>query len=235
MPCVHAVAAICKMRVRPVEDFVSPFLTMDAVRATYDIHINLVNSEDFWYPTNGPIPIAPRIVRPPGRPRKKRTKAARPPPQPVNGDKPKKKKAKVQKGETSKNKDAATNAPKPTIDDVIARARKQKKKMPKRPYVPTDPREEIPVSQSAPPMPLRAKQKIFRPPAPFGDVHFSTRPAQHQFSQSSPHSLLNRMHQFLKGHHHLCPEQVTRKFYLKKPELQHVEPQLKGFSSSCLP
>ncbi|MED6150547.1 hypothetical protein PIB30_073379 [Stylosanthes scabra] len=79
--------------------------------------------------------------------------------------------------------------------------------MPKRQHVPTDPREEIPVSKSAPPVgnatesssqpqaaptfvipvpppmpktlqPLRAKQKIFRPPASFGDVHFSTRPAQ---------------------------------------------------------
>ncbi|MED6191076.1 hypothetical protein PIB30_112557, partial [Stylosanthes scabra] len=119
MPCVHAVAAISKVRVKPVEEFVTPFLTMDAIRATYDIHVNPVNSEEFWYPTAGEKPTAPRIIRPPGRPRKKRTEAARPPPPPINGDK--------------------------------AKARRQKKKMPKKPHVPADPREEIPISQSAPP------------------------------------------------------------------------------------
>ncbi|MED6105956.1 hypothetical protein PIB30_000078 [Stylosanthes scabra] len=60
MPCVHAIAAICKLRVKPVEYFISPFLTMDAIRATYDIHVNPVNSEEFWYPTEGLKPIAPR-------------------------------------------------------------------------------------------------------------------------------------------------------------------------------
>ncbi|MED6144226.1 hypothetical protein PIB30_013833 [Stylosanthes scabra] len=79
--------------------------------------------------------------------------------------------------------------------------------MPKRPHVPTSQQEEICDSQFAPtnetgsgsqphaalifkilvppPMPnvlqkLRPKQKIFRPPAPFRDVHFSMNPASHQ-------------------------------------------------------
>ncbi|MED6160060.1 hypothetical protein PIB30_047922 [Stylosanthes scabra] len=82
-----------------------------------------------------------------------------------------------------------------------ARARRQKKKIPKRPHVPTDPREEIPLSQVMmlklavsqpaptfvipvpPPLPktlrpFKPKQRIFKPPAPLNDVVFSTRPAQ---------------------------------------------------------
>ncbi|MED6214555.1 hypothetical protein PIB30_104106, partial [Stylosanthes scabra] len=77
--------------------------------------------------------------------------------------------------------------------------------MPKRAHVLATQAEEIPVSQSAPPtdsecgsqpqmakkftipipppMPkametMRPKQKIFRPPVPFGDVHFSIRPTE---------------------------------------------------------
>ncbi|MED6118566.1 hypothetical protein PIB30_003781 [Stylosanthes scabra] len=88
--------------------------------------------------------------------------------------------------------------------------------MSKRPNVPQDPREEIPVSQFAPPtmedshanaphtqagptftipvpppMPkamqkLRPKQKIFRPPAPFGDVQFSIHPAHPMYPPTQP-------------------------------------------------
>ncbi|MED6128475.1 hypothetical protein PIB30_098268 [Stylosanthes scabra] len=80
--------------------------------------------------------------------------------------------------------------------------------MPKRPHVPSDPREEIPLSQFVPPSigndaetnsqpqaaptfvipvpppmpksmrPLRPKQRILRSPTPFSDVAFSTRHAQ---------------------------------------------------------
>ncbi|MED6117293.1 hypothetical protein PIB30_108621, partial [Stylosanthes scabra] len=74
---------------RPAEDFVSPYLTMDAIRRTYDICIKPVNSEQYWEPNDLPKPTAPRIFRPPGRPQKKRTEAGapHPPPAPVNGDK----------------------------------------------------------------------------------------------------------------------------------------------------
>ncbi|MED6159205.1 hypothetical protein PIB30_040142 [Stylosanthes scabra] len=210
---------------------------MDAIRATYDIHVNPVTSEEFWHPTEGPKPTAPRIVRPLGRPRKKRTEAACPPPQPVNGDKvrrtfqvtcskcgekghyykkckgapqsrdwqPKRKKPRMQKANANAGNTATSarpNAPKPTIEDVIVRARKQNKKMPKRAHVPATQAEEILVSQSAPPtdsergsqphmaqkftIPVPPPQKIFRPPAPFGDVHFSVHPTQPAPPQPAP-------------------------------------------------
>ncbi|MED6128375.1 hypothetical protein PIB30_097126 [Stylosanthes scabra] len=215
MPCVHAVAAISKVRVKPVEEFVTPFLTMDAIRVTYDIHVNPVNSEEFWYPTAGEKPTAPRIIRPPGLPRKKRTEAARPPPAPINGDKVRRTfQVTCSKcGEKGHYYKTCKGAPQrkywqPKRKKAKAKARRQKKKMPKKPHVPTDPREEIPISQSAPPtvgdaaeansqpqapttfvipvpppmpktlQPLRPKQRIFRPQAFLSDVRFSTHPAQ---------------------------------------------------------
>ncbi|MED6178607.1 hypothetical protein PIB30_109264, partial [Stylosanthes scabra] len=36
------------MGIRPAEEFVSPFLTMDAIRRTYDICPKPVNFEHFW-------------------------------------------------------------------------------------------------------------------------------------------------------------------------------------------
>ncbi|MED6129664.1 hypothetical protein PIB30_110162 [Stylosanthes scabra] len=155
MPCVHGVAAIAKLGLKPVEEFVSPFLTTNAIRATYDICINPMTSEEFWYPTDAPRPTAPRIVRPPGRPRKKRTEAARPPPPAAHGDKPKKKRPKMKKADQNLDENAGTSAgtkPEPSLDDILDKARRQKKKMPKKPNVPQDPRDEIPVSQSAPPV-----------------------------------------------------------------------------------
>ncbi|MED6109534.1 hypothetical protein PIB30_034659 [Stylosanthes scabra] len=199
-----------------------------------------MNNEEFWYPTEGDKLTAPRIIIPPGRPRKKRTEVAIFPPQPINGDKvrrtfqvtcskcgekghyyktckgapqskdwqPKTKKPKVHKSDASTQQSDKSNAPEPRIDEIIARARRQRKKMPKKPHVPADSREEIPLSQSAPPTvgtvpegssqaqsaptfvipvppPLpktlrsfRPKQRIFRPPAPLSDVLFSARPAQ---------------------------------------------------------
>ncbi|XP_020999379.1 uncharacterized protein LOC110281454 [Arachis duranensis] len=86
MLCVYAVAAISKLRVRTAEDFVSPLLTMDAVRATYNVCVKPVNSEEFWKEASQPKPDPPRITRPVGRPKKRRSDAAHPPPQP-NGDK----------------------------------------------------------------------------------------------------------------------------------------------------
>ncbi|MED6110961.1 hypothetical protein PIB30_047895 [Stylosanthes scabra] len=197
MPCVHAVAAISWVKIRHVEDFVSPFLTMDAIRKTYDTTVKPVNNEKYWEPTDAPRPIAPRIVRPAGRPRKKRTEAV-PPPAPVDGDKSKKQK----KGNLGNASEAASSnasnqaaAPELALEEQIAKARKQKKKMPKRPIVPPQPEEEIDVAQSAPstldqvrghaahpptppmlqipnipPLPkqhFRPKKRIFRPPAPF--------------------------------------------------------------------
>ncbi|MED6118057.1 hypothetical protein PIB30_115898, partial [Stylosanthes scabra] len=62
---------------------------MDAIRRTYDICPKPVNSEHFWeHNEEAPRAVAPRIFRPPGRPRKKRTEAGHPPPPPpINGDK----------------------------------------------------------------------------------------------------------------------------------------------------
>ncbi|MED6153113.1 hypothetical protein PIB30_098437, partial [Stylosanthes scabra] len=63
------------MGIKPAEEFVSPFLTMDAIRRTYDICPKPVNYEHFWdHNEETPRAVAPRIFRPPGRPRKKRTK-----------------------------------------------------------------------------------------------------------------------------------------------------------------
>nr|XP_025647828.1 uncharacterized protein LOC112742805 [Arachis hypogaea] len=44
---VHAIAAISRVRVMAAEDFVSPFLMVDAIRKTYDICINPVPIEVF--------------------------------------------------------------------------------------------------------------------------------------------------------------------------------------------
>ncbi|MED6190022.1 hypothetical protein PIB30_101689 [Stylosanthes scabra] len=62
---------------------------MDAMRRTYDIGIKPVNSEEYWEPCDLIRPIAPKIFKPPGRPRKTRTEAGRPPPppQPNNAEK----------------------------------------------------------------------------------------------------------------------------------------------------
>nr|XP_025611893.1 uncharacterized protein LOC112705273 [Arachis hypogaea] len=87
MPCVHAVAVISKLRIKAAEDFLSPYLTMDAVRKTYDLCVNLVNSEEFWEKTDHPKPQPPRIVTPAGRPKKRRTESGAPPPPPVKGTK----------------------------------------------------------------------------------------------------------------------------------------------------
>ncbi|XP_020965714.1 uncharacterized protein LOC110266117 [Arachis ipaensis] len=46
---------------------------MDAMRATYGITIQPVNSEEFWETSDALRPVAPAIKRPPGRPRKRRT------------------------------------------------------------------------------------------------------------------------------------------------------------------
>ncbi|XP_057755774.1 uncharacterized protein LOC130974956 [Arachis stenosperma] len=78
MPYVHAVAAISKLRIKVTEDFVSPYLTIDAVRKTYDLCVNPVNSKEFWEKTDHPKPQPPRIVRPAGRPKKHRTESGAP-------------------------------------------------------------------------------------------------------------------------------------------------------------
>ncbi|MED6110504.1 hypothetical protein PIB30_043675 [Stylosanthes scabra] len=158
---------------------------MDAIRRTYDIGIKPMNSEEYWEPSDLIKPIAPRIFRPPGRSRKKRTEASRPPPPPPNngekvrrtfqvtyskcGDKghyyktckgapsnpnwqPKTKKPRQRNGETNSENIADPNQ---------AKVRKNKKKMPKKPFVPREPegiqvsqepQVEIPLSQSAPPI-----------------------------------------------------------------------------------
>ncbi|RYR31590.1 hypothetical protein Ahy_B01g056415 [Arachis hypogaea] len=79
LPCVHTVAAISKVRVKTAEEFVSPFLTIEAIRKTYDIRINPMNSEEFWEPTDLFKSEAPRIVRSASRPRMNRREAAQPP------------------------------------------------------------------------------------------------------------------------------------------------------------
>ncbi|XP_016167221.1 uncharacterized protein LOC107609716 [Arachis ipaensis] len=201
MPCVHAVAAISKLRIKAAEDFVSPYLTMDAVRKTYDLCVNPVNSKKFWEKTDHPKPQPPRIVRPAGRPKKRRTESgAPPPPPPVIGDKmkrtfqvtyskcgekghyyktckgapakpdwqPKRKKAKVaSKALVAMTENVApvlppignvagidggvnnipVEEPEPINLDPLDTARKNKKKMPKRPHVEPD---EINISQTAP-------------------------------------------------------------------------------------
>ncbi|XP_057747820.1 uncharacterized protein LOC130967013 [Arachis stenosperma] len=86
VPCVHAVAAISRVRVKAAEDFVSPFLTMEAIRKTYDICINPVPSEKFWEPTEQLKADPQKIVRPVGRPIKRRKKSATPP-APTDGSK----------------------------------------------------------------------------------------------------------------------------------------------------
>ncbi|XP_057760100.1 uncharacterized protein LOC130980435 [Arachis stenosperma] len=70
MLCVYAVAAISKLRVRTAEDFVSPLLTMDAIRTTYNVCVKPVNSEEFWKEASQPKPDPPRITRPAGRSKK---------------------------------------------------------------------------------------------------------------------------------------------------------------------
>ncbi|RYR16037.1 hypothetical protein Ahy_B04g073032 [Arachis hypogaea] len=70
--CVYTVVAISRVRVKSTKDFVSLFLTMEAIRKTYDICIN----------PNDP----PRIVRPTGRLTKRRKEAIQPR-APTNGHK----------------------------------------------------------------------------------------------------------------------------------------------------
>ncbi|MED6208888.1 hypothetical protein PIB30_049336 [Stylosanthes scabra] len=206
MPCVHAIAAICKLRIKPVKKFVSLFLIMDAIRATYDIHINPVNSEEFWHPTDGPKPIAPRIFRPPGRPRKKRTEAAALPPPAVNGDKFRRTFQVTYNKCGERGHYYKTCKGAPQLRDWLPKKKKPKTNMAAPSVEQTAPAANVmPVSQSAPtnangndsqpqvspkftipvppPMPkflqrLRPKQKIFRPPAPFREVQFSTNHAQ---------------------------------------------------------
>ncbi|XP_020978103.1 uncharacterized protein LOC110271498 [Arachis ipaensis] len=71
MPCRYAVAALAKMG-RKAEDFVHKWLTMEAIRATYSHCIKLVNSEEYWTPTNAPRPLPPTIKRAAHRPKMKR-------------------------------------------------------------------------------------------------------------------------------------------------------------------
>ncbi|KAL4299827.1 hypothetical protein AHAS_Ahas17G0139800 [Arachis hypogaea] len=52
---------------------------MDAIRKTYDICINPVPSEEFWEPTDQLKADPPKIVRPVGRPVKRRKESATPP------------------------------------------------------------------------------------------------------------------------------------------------------------
>ncbi|MED6210331.1 hypothetical protein PIB30_063167 [Stylosanthes scabra] len=222
-------AAIAKLGVRSPEDFVSPYLAMEAARRTYDSCVKPVNSEEFCEPTEYLKPIPQRIIRPAGLPRKRRTEVAQPPPPPppqVNGDKlkktfkvtcskcgeqghyyktckgaparpdwePKRKKPKKQQsnGEANQktlNEGGGGEVP---FEVLLQKARKNKKKMPRRPIVYPD---EIHVSQSAPqtqphtvisPPPsttpkqphtvitvtneFRPKQRIFRPPRPLVNV-----------------------------------------------------------------
>ncbi|RYR11939.1 hypothetical protein Ahy_B04g069440 [Arachis hypogaea] len=76
------IAAISRLRIKAAEDFVSPYLTMDAVRKTYDLCVNPVNSKKFWEKTNHPKPQPPRIVRLAGRPKKRQTESGAPLPPP---------------------------------------------------------------------------------------------------------------------------------------------------------
>ncbi|XP_057745168.1 uncharacterized protein LOC130963035 [Arachis stenosperma] len=78
VPCVYAVAAISRVRVKSAEDFVSPFLTMEAIRKTYDICINPVPSEEYWEQIDKLKADPPKIVRPVGRPVKRRKESVTP-------------------------------------------------------------------------------------------------------------------------------------------------------------
>ncbi|XP_072086974.1 uncharacterized protein [Arachis hypogaea] len=140
VPCVHAIAAISRVRVKSAVDFVSPFLTMETIRKTYDICINHVLSEEYWEPTNQLKADPPKIVRPVGRPTKRRKESATPP-APSDGN----------KGGTSghTHNKPMHQRPNPTLEEIRAKIKKHKKKMPKRPHAP---QEEIPITQSAPPV-----------------------------------------------------------------------------------
>ncbi|RYQ82538.1 hypothetical protein Ahy_B10g101127 [Arachis hypogaea] len=140
VPCVHAIAAISRVRVKSAIDFVSPFLTMETIRKTYDICINHVLSEEYWEPTNQLKADPPKIVRPVGRPTKRRKESATPP-APSDGN----------KGGTSghTHNKPMHQRPNPTLEEIRAKIKKHKKKMPKRPHAP---QEEIPITQSAPPV-----------------------------------------------------------------------------------
>ncbi|XP_020981432.1 uncharacterized protein LOC110272973 [Arachis duranensis] len=74
------------MRVKSAENFLSPFLTMKTIRKTYGICFNPVNSKEFWEPSDQLKPDPLRIVRPAGRPTKRRKEAVQPP-APVDGNK----------------------------------------------------------------------------------------------------------------------------------------------------
>ncbi|KAL4391816.1 hypothetical protein AHAS_Ahas03G0282900 [Arachis hypogaea] len=71
MLCRHAVAAVAKMGLK-LEDFVHKWLTMEAIRVTYSHCIKLVNSEEYWIPTNALRPLPPTIKRAAHRPKMKR-------------------------------------------------------------------------------------------------------------------------------------------------------------------
>ncbi|XP_016194867.1 uncharacterized protein LOC107635819 [Arachis ipaensis] len=144
VPCVHAVAAISRVRVKAAEDFVSPFLTMEAIRKTYDICINSVPSEEFWEPTDQLKEDPPKIVRPVGRPVKRRKESATPP-APTDGSKVRRT---FQGGTSGQSQNKLMHQrPNPTLEEIRAKLKKHKKKMPKRPHAP---QEEMPISQSAP-------------------------------------------------------------------------------------
>ncbi|XP_072084384.1 uncharacterized protein [Arachis hypogaea] len=74
LPYKHAVAAISRLRKQQLkpEDFAHKWLTIEAVRATYGDSIKSVNSEEFWEKTNRLRLEVPIIKRPPRKPTKKR-------------------------------------------------------------------------------------------------------------------------------------------------------------------
>ncbi|RYR77374.1 hypothetical protein Ahy_A01g001803 [Arachis hypogaea] len=117
MPCKHAVVAMSKMGLRP-EDFVHKWLTMEVVRATYSHCIKPVNSEEYWVQSNAPNTLPPPIKRAAHRPKMKRRSD------------PVKKEMNPNKYRKTFQNNSIANAEETTLD-VAAKAKKNKKKLPK--------------------------------------------------------------------------------------------------------
>ncbi|KAJ9561399.1 hypothetical protein OSB04_006559 [Centaurea solstitialis] len=78
VPCPHAVAAIFYLHKLP-EDYVPHWFKRDLYKVTYSYHLQPVQGMNQWAPNplNKPLPPKPRIM--PGRPKKKRKRAAHEP------------------------------------------------------------------------------------------------------------------------------------------------------------
>ncbi|MED6187805.1 hypothetical protein PIB30_079956 [Stylosanthes scabra] len=171
MPCVHAVAAVYKLGLKP-KDFVHKWLTMNSIRTIYSHFIRPVNSAHYWTSTGAPKTLLPPIKRPAHRPAKKRrvdvvaerdlhaNKDLQNPPLDPNWRPLTKKERRAAKGKsdvsTSKAKDT-TQVDLPAVHDSgNEKAKKNKKKMPLKPGVRVNPLKQrtqsnkIPISQNAP-------------------------------------------------------------------------------------